>query len=104
MTITAAVHMRDDSVIETSASTVHPTHGYVSIRPLPDAYVLRSVIHAQAPELRRLAAAALALADELDPPAEPTPPHDGWLNDQILAGIGHMRDRHDDPFGEGADR
>lgn len=26
------------------------------------------------------------------------------LDDRILAGMGHMRDRHDDPFGEGADR
>lgn len=104
MSIHSGVHMTDISVLETDASTILPAHGYVRIRPLADCHTLRFVIHAQGPELRRLAAACLELADELDPPAEPTPPHDGWLNDQILAGLGHMRDRHDDPFGEGADR
>lgn len=104
MSIHSGTHLHDDSVIEAHAPDFTPGHGYLRLRPLPSSIMVASVIHAKAPELRRLAAAALALADELDPPAEPTPPHDGWLNDRVLAGMGHMRDRHDDPFGEGADR
>ena len=104
MSITASIHLHDDRV----AFVVEPVsggRGYVRIQTEgEDRYMLGASIHGNGPELRRLAAACLALADELDPPAEPTPPHDGWLNDRILAGMGHMRDRHDDPFGEGADR
>lgn len=94
MSIHASVHLHDDSVIEGSTSTITPGHGYLTMRPLPTSTVIRSVIHARAPELRRLASAALRLAAELDPPAKTY--RDDFANSLALASYGRMADREDE--------
>lgn len=91
MTIHAGVHLDDRSVIEThDCSHIAPGLGYLRLRPLADSIVIASVIHAKAPELRRLAAACAALADELDPPA-----YDDAYDAALLTSYGRINDLYE---------
>ena len=86
MTIHASVHTDPATQYETHATTV-TGHGYVRIKPDAAVELAAVVIHGQAPEMRRLAAACLALADEMDPPT-----YDDAYDAALLASYGRIND------------
>lgn len=90
MTIHNSIHLHDDATLDGHVSQVGMGWGYLRLHPMPIAPSLCSVIHAKAPELRRLAAACSALADELDPPA-----YDDAYDAALLTSYGRINDLYE---------
>lgn len=88
MSIHASVHIDTGSTYSGFPSV--GDHGYVRIETEDSPYANALAIHGDAASHRRLAAALLALADELDPPA------DDFANSLALASYGAMADREDE--------